>query len=336
MAKKREFMQHWPVIALALVVLGIFLAACVSFQVQEYEVAIVKTFGEARKDADGRDIIYKPGLHWQWPAPIDQVWRHDNRLQCYELDTGQIEQIQTKDDYMIMVTTFVLWRVGDPGLFMRAVNTSARAEDGITDLVRSSRGEVFGQRLLSQLIQVRDLGMTAATKDGELAEIEAEILSDVKGQALDDFGIEIVHIGTKHLGFPEEVTGKVFSRMVAERGRKAQEHISEGESRATEIRAEADRRRRDLESTAEAKAKRIRGEAEGLAAREYAAFAKNPELAIFLRQLDALDKTFGERDTLILDTNSPLFSILGADAMKFAIEAAKKADKKADKKGEEK
>jgi modulator of FtsH protease HflC len=335
MAKKREFMQHWPVISLALVVLGIFLAACVSFQVQEYEVAIVKTFGEARKDADGRDIIYKPGLHWQWPAPIDQVWRHDNRLQCYELET-RIEQIQTKDDYMIMVTTFVLWRVGNPGLFMRAVNTSASAEDKITDLVRSSRSSVFGQRLLSQLIQVRDLGETAATKDGELGEIEAEILGDVRGQALDDFGIEIVHVGTKHLGFPEEVTSKVFSRMIAERGRKAQEHISEGKSRATEIHAEADRSRRELESTAEAKAKRIRGAAEAVAAGEYKVFAKNPELAIFLRQLDALDKTFGERDTLILDTNSPLFSILGADAMKFAIEAAKKADKKADKKGEEK
>ena len=331
MAKKREFMQHWPVIALALVVLGIFLAACVSFQVQEYEVAIVKTFGEARKDAGGKDIIYKPGLHWQWPAPIDQVWRHDNRLQCYELKT-EIEQIQTKDDYMIMVTTFVLWRVGNPGLFMRAVNTSASAEDKITDLVRSSRSREFGQRLLSQLIQVRDLGRTAATKDGELAEIEAKILAGVKGQALDDFGIEIVHIGTKHLGFPEEVTGKVFSRMVAERGRKAQEHISEGESRATEIRAEADRRRRDLESTAEAKAKRIRGEAEGLAAREYAAFAENPELAVFLRQLDALDKILGARDTLILDTNSPLFSILGPDATKFAIAAAKKADKKGEEK----
>jgi modulator of FtsH protease HflC len=331
MAKKREFMQHWPVISLALVVLGIFLAACVSFQVQEYEVAIVKTFGEARKDAGGKDIIYKPGLHWQWPAPIDQVWRHDNRLQCYELKT-EIEQIQTKDDYMIMVTTFVLWRVGNPGLFMRAVNTSASAEDKITDLVRSSRSREFGQRLLSQLIQVRDLGRTAATKDGELAEIEAKILAGVKGQALDDFGIEIVHIGTKHLGFPEEVTGKVFSRMVAERGRKAQEHISEGESRATEIRAEADRRRRDLESTAEAKAKRIRGEAEGLAAREYAAFAENPELAVFLRQLDALDKILGARDTLILDTNSPLFSILGPDATKFAIAAAKKADKKGEEK----
>ncbi|MBT7301715.1 MAG: hypothetical protein HN849_19485, partial [Victivallales bacterium] len=239
-------------------------------------------------------------------------------------------------DYMIMVTTFVLWRVGNPGLFMRAVNTSASAEDKITDLVRSSRSSVFGQRLLSQLIQVRDLGRTAATKDGELAEIEAKILAGVKGQALDDFGIEIVHVGTKHLGFPEEVTSKVFSRMIAERGRKAQEHISEGKSRATEIHAEADRSRRELESTAEAKAKRIRGAAEAVAAGEYKVFAKNPELAIFLRQLDALDKTFGERDTLILDTNSPLFSILGADAMKFAIEAAKKADKKADKKGEEK
>jgi membrane protease subunit HflC len=332
MAEKRDFMQHWPVIALAVVVLGIFLAACVSFQVQEYEVAIRKTFGKARMDSDGKIKIYKPGLHFQWPAPIDQIWKHDNRIQCYELETGRVEQIQTRDEYMVVVTTFVLWRVGDPGLFMRAITTSKAAENSLDDLVRNSRNTVFGRHDLARLIQVRDLGELTSTNQDELDAIENEILQDVKTRALEDFGIDILHVGVKHLGFPEQVTKKVFARMRAERERKVSEHLSEGESKALGIRAEADRERREIITTAEAKAKGIRSQGDEEAAKEYAAFAENPELAVFLRKLESLRKTLQKKDTLVLDTKTPPFDILNQDATDFATEAAKRADKQADKK----
>jgi membrane protease subunit HflC len=327
MAKKRDFMQHWPVIALALLVLGIFLAACVSFQVQQYEVAIRKTFGKARME-DGKVKIYPPGLHFQWPAPIDQIWKHDNRIQCYELETGRVEQIQTNDDYMVVVTTFVLWRVGNPGLFMRAVTTSEAAEQKLDDLVRDSRNTVFGRHDLAKLIQVRDMGKISATNPDELGEIENEILQLVKGRALEDFGIDILHVGVKHLGFPEQVTKKVFARMIAERDRKVSERISEGESKALEIRAEADRKRREIITAAEAKAKGIRAEGDEIAAKEYAAFAQNPELAVFLRKLESLRKTLQKRDTLVIDTKTPPFDILNQNATDFATKAAKEADKK--------
>ena len=328
MAKKRELMQHWPIIALALVVLGIFLAACVSFQVQEYEIAIVKTFGEARRGPDGQAKIYSPGLHFRWPAPIDDVWRHDNRIQTYELGTGRVEQIQTADEYQIVVTTFVLWKVGDPGLFMRAITTSQAAEGKIDDLVRNSRNMVIGQHYLSQLIQVRTLGKLTTPEGDELGKVEQEILDDVRPRALEDFGIDIVHVGMKHLGFPAEVTRKVFERMKSERERKVREHIAEGDSLAVEIRAEADRKARDILSTAEAKAKGIRSEGDEEAAKAYAAFAANPELASFLRKLESLRKTLGEKTTLVLDTNTPPYDILRGDAIKFATEQAKQAEQK--------
>lgn len=328
MSKKRDLMQHWPIIALALVVVGIFLAACVTFQVQEYEVALVKTFGETNKDDTGADRVYLPGLHLKWPTPISQVWTHDNRIQCYELETGRVEQIQTNDEYQIVVTTFVAWRVGNPGLFMRAITTSKTAETNLDDLVRTSRNMVLGRHNLAQLIQVRDLGELTTTEADELAKIEQEILADVSGRALQNFGIEIIHIGIKHIGFPEQVTRKVFDRMIAERERKVREHISEGESRAVEIRAEADRKARDIRTTAEAKAKGIRGEGDEEAAKAYAAFAANPELASFLRKLESLRKTLGDNTTLILDTNTPPYDILRGDATRFATEQAKQAERK--------
>jgi len=328
MAKKRELMRHWPIIALALVVLGIFLAACVSFQVQEYEVAIVKTFGEARTGPDGKVKTYAPGLHFQWPAPIDDVWRHDNRIQTYELGTGRVEQIQTDDDYMIVVTTFVLWKVGDPGLFMRAVTTTQAAEDKLDDLVRNSRNTVIGRHNLAQLIQVRELGSLTTPDADELGKMEKEILDDVQLRAIEDFGIDIIHIGIKHLGFPEQVTRKVFDRMIAERERKVREHLAEGDSRAVEIKAEADRKARDIRSGAEAKAKGIRSEGDEEAAKAFAAFAANPELASFLRKLESLRKTLGEKTTLVLDTSTPPYDILRGDALKFATEQAKQAEQK--------
>lgn len=328
MAKKHEFMQHWPVIALALVVLGIFLAACISFQVQEYEVAIVKTFGEARKGPDGSIRIYDPGLHLKWPSPIGQVWTHDNRIQTYELEVGHYEQIQTNDEYQIVVSTFVLWKVGDPGLFMRAVTTSKGAESKLDDLVRNSRNIVLGRHSLSQLIQVRELGQLTTPNADELGKVEKEILDDVKPRAIKDFGIDIVHVGIKHLGFPEQVTAKVFDRMIAERNRKVSEYLAEGDSRAVEIRAEADRKARDILSAAEAKAKGIRSEGDELAAKAYAAFAANPELASFLRKVESLRKTLSGKTTLVLDTNTPPYDILRSDALKFATEQAKQAEQK--------
>lgn len=327
MAKKREMMQHWPIIALAVVVLGIFLAASVTFQVQEYEVALVKTFGETSKDAQGNDVVYPPGLHFKWPTPISQVWLHDNRLQSYELETGRVEQLQTNDDYQVVVTTFVLWRVGDPGRFMRAITTSRDAEENLDDLVRTSRNMVFGRHNLSQLVQVRELGEMSTPDADELARIERAILADLKPRAMENFGIDVRYVGIKHLGFPEQVTRKVFDRMIAERERKVREHISEGESRAVEIRAEADRRAREIRTAAEARARAIQGEGDEEAARAYAAFAANPELASFLRKLESLRKTLGEKTTLVLDTNTPPYDILRGDATRFAAEQARQTER---------
>ena len=143
-ANKKNGFTHWPVVTLALLVVGIFVVAMVTFQVKETEYAILKTFGKPKVDAAGKIIEYAPGLHFRWPF-IDQVWRHDKRLQCYELSKGKHEQITTKDQYQTVVSTFVLWRVGDPGLFLRRMKSTAEAEKNLESVVRNSRAEVIPQ-----------------------------------------------------------------------------------------------------------------------------------------------------------------------------------------------
>lgn len=142
----------------------------------------------------------------------------------------------------------------------------------------------------------------------------------VRPVARESYGVDIVDIGFKHLGFPEQVTGKVFARMQAERNRKSEKYRSEGERDAQRIRSEAEEKAQTILADAEARAQNIRAEGDQLAAREYVAFQKNPELAAFLRKLQSLRKVLDEKTTVVLDTNTPPYDLLSADALDLGLE----------------
>ncbi len=311
MAEERTLFIHWPILVLGIVVAIIFLVVLFVFQVEETNYAVLERFGkpltEAREDGTETVKVYTPGLHLKIPF-VDSVWRHDKRLHCYDLTQGQTEQMQTADNYQIMITTFVLWRVGNPYTFLKAVETTAEAEARLDPIVRNSRNNVIGRYALEQLINVN-------ADKVKLAEIEDEILAGVQGVAMDEYGIEVRYIGIKHLGFPQQVTQTVFERMRAERQRQAEEYLAEGRSDAQTIRSAADLTVERIMADAEAEATQIRAEGDKLAAEYYAAFRRNPELAAFLRKLDALRKTLSERTTLVLDTNTPPFDLFLPNAI---------------------
>jgi membrane protease subunit HflC len=278
------FKQHWPAFVLGILVAIIFLAALVTFQVDQTEYALVMTFGKPKMatDAQGRraPLVYKAGLHRKWPYPIDRVWRHDNRLQCYELKRGQVEQIQTADKYQVIVTTFVLWKIGDPLKFMMSVRTTREAERKLDEVVRNSRNTVLGKHNLDELIN------TDPSKI-QMVEIEKEILESIQPVARNEYGIDVVYLGFKHLGFPEAVSAKVFERMRAERKRQSEKYLAEGKRDAQKIRADADLKASEILTAAESQAKQIRAEGDQQAAQYYAVFQKDPQLAAFLRKLDS-------------------------------------------------
>ncbi len=309
--EKRGLSQHWPVALLALAVVLIFAIAMMTFQVKETEYAVVKTLGKAKVDEAGQIITYEPGLHFKWPF-VDQVWRHDKRLQCYELTKGQIEQITTKDQYQIVVSTYILWKVGDPGLFMKRFKTTSEAEKKLDSLVRTSRNTILPQHNFSDLIAVRNTSETAGL---EMERIEKQMLEAVGSEAMKEYGIEVARVGFRQLGFPESVTTKVFDRMTAERRSKSEALLANGNSEALRIRSDAERKAAEILAVAEAEAKEIRGQGDEEAAKHYAVFKENPELAMFLRNLDALKETLSDKDTLILDTNTPPFHLLKPGAM---------------------
>jgi membrane protease subunit HflC len=136
----------------------------------------------------------------------------------------------------------------------------------------------------------------------------------VHDKAVDDFGVEISQVGVKRLILPEAVSTKVFERMKSERDALAKEYISQGEGEATNIRSRADRDRDLILYTAQAQAKKILAEGEKAAAEYYKVFDEEPELHRFLKSLETL-KLLAAETTIIIDTSTPPFHLLGKDAI---------------------
>ena len=75
------------------------------------------------------------------------------------------------------------------------------------------------------------------------------------------------------------------------------------------IRSNAERQAATTLANADAQAIGILGEGESEAAKSFAVFQQNPELANFLLRLTALELSLKDRATLIFDQNMPPFDL---------------------------
>src|SRR5262249_14999274 len=125
-------------------------------------------------------------------------------------------------------------------------------------------------------------------------------------QDLKRIGVEIIDVRLKRVDLPTDVSESVYSRMVAERKRIANELRSTGAAEAEKIRADADRQREVILAVAYRDAQRVRGEGDAKAAAIYAgAFGQNPEFFAFYRSMEAYRATFrGRNDLMLLESNS--------------------------------
>lgn len=138
----------------------------------------------------------------------------------------------------------------------------------------------------------------------------------IHDSVMKQFGIDIIRIGFRQLGFPAAVTQNIYAAMISEREAKAKKFEVEGQAEAEKIRSDANTQAQKVVTMAQAEATKIRGEGDAKAAEAYRVFSQNPELAVFLRNLDALKGSLGEKDTLILDTTTAPFNLLAPDALK--------------------
>mgnify|MGYP000849122114 CR=1 FL=1 len=275
--------------------LVIFILMLFAFQVRTTEVAVVTTFGRISRS------LTEPHLYFRWPWPIQSVYKFDNRVQNFE---RKFEETTTRDAINLLVTVFAGWKVADPERFLQSLNGDPlKAEQNLEPLIRTAKNGVLGQTLFSELI---------STNQAELKfnAIESQMLASVQSQARETYGIDVLFLGLKQLGLPQSITTKVFDRMKAERQTRVRQFQTEGERDAQIIRAQADNLTRKTLADARATAIEITGSAEAKASEYYRVLQQNPDLANFLFQRNALEQALKDRATLILDQQTPPFSMM--------------------------
>jgi regulator of protease activity HflC (stomatin/prohibitin superfamily) len=97
--------------------------------------------------------------------------------------------------------------------------------------------------------------------------------------------------------------------MTAERQVLISRAENDGKAQAQIIQSAADRQAADTINNATATAIRIQGAGEAEAAKVLPVFQQNPELAIFLAQITALQQTINQHTTLIFDERTPPFNL---------------------------
>ena len=280
-------------ILLVVVVLGLYL---VSFQVRETESAMVMTFDKPTRE------ITEPGWYFKWPAPIQSFVKFDSRMRVLEAETGETT---TKGAVPIIVNTYVVWKIADPLQFYNANKHGSieEAESKLLSQISATQNKIIGLHEFAEFVN-SDPSKTKFDR------IQKEMETGLKQAVRNDYGIEIKTLGIKQLKISKDVSKDVFDRMRAERNRMTEATISEGNAEAIRIKTDADSKKTELLAVAEARAKAIRGRGDAEAATYYKMLEADPELAMFLRDIESLKKILEKRSTVVFSAKTAPFKLL--------------------------
>ncbi len=201
-----------------------------------------------------------------------------------------------------MITdSYILWHITDPLKFAQTLNSSiSNAESRLDTIVYNSTKNIIGSMTQEDVISGRD------------GELSAAVLANI-GNALDQYGIELLSFETKHLDLPSDNKAAVYERMISERDNIAATYTAEGNSEAQIIRNNTDREVTIMISEAEKQAEILIAEGEAEYMRilsEAYADPSRTEFYSFVRSLDAIKVSMtGDNKTLILSSDSPIARI---------------------------
>ncbi len=279
-------------VVLIIVILALYLF---SFQVREIETALVTTFGKPTR------TITEPGWYFKLPAPIQRVHKFDARMRVFEADLGETT---TKGAAPIIVNTYVVWKIVEPLRFFNAVGTVKEAQSKLYSQISDTQNKVVGRHAFGEFVNSDPTKII-------FKKIEEEMLKELQKSLADaNYGIEIKTLGIRQLKISEDVSKDVFERMRAERNRRTEATKSEGEAQARKIESDANLKKEVLNAAAGARATIIKAQGDAEAAQYYEMLEAEPELAIFLRNIDALKEILKERSTIVLSTDTDLVRLL--------------------------
>lgn len=285
-------MKNRMLLFVGVVVLAVLLACMVIFQVRFDEVAVVTTFGRAGSSSVKRDS----GAYFRLPPPIQQVTKYSTLNQLLE---DNLEEVSTRDNHVVIVKTFLVWKIDDPLVFMQNVGSIANARTRLSPMVRDARG-VFSRYDFDAMVNPDPTKVRLEHMEDEATKLITTRVSQ------DAMGLSVQRMGIRRILVPERITEKVFERMKQERERLAESAKASGEAEARSITAKATQIRDQILAFAERFAGAIRLEGDKEAAEYLTHFKKDPELAIFLRWTESLERMLQHRTTFVLSTEQIL------------------------------
>lgn len=306
-------MNRLVVIILAAVVLLALVSYTACYTVRYTETAVVTTFGSATEN----DVKREPGLYFKTPYPIQSVTKYDKRERFLQTVS---ETQQTADSRQIIVEAFCIWHVDDPLKFFKKFSTAGDraeehyrlAEESLRGVLRSSLGAVSQFRM--------DQLFTSDQAGTQLPNLEKAVLAQVTakgpdGKSVEDLGVKVIDVGINRVRLPEDTSKAVFEAMGANRDRLAKDIEAKGEAVAAAIRAQAESNAQRIRAFAERRAQEIRATGDQEAARYYEQMNSDPQLAVFLKNMEFIREVLGRKTTLVLPTSLPGMSYLSPDAL---------------------
>ncbi|MGQ0626675.1 MAG: SPFH domain-containing protein [Phycisphaerales bacterium] len=299
------------IIVTALIVLGI-IGFMTSYTVRFTETAVVTTFGRA----DGSSVVKEAGLYAKWPYPIQSVTRYDTRARFVE---SRPETQQTADNRQIILTAYVTYRVDDAMSFYRLFSKQGSsptkhfeaAETILSSRLRDAMSETAKFRFDDLFSQGAD--GTGLIKLEE--RIKAQLNTDATGRSMKDYGIQILTVGISSTKLPEETSKAVAQRMAQTRQKLAQEAVSRGEAERNKIKSGAEADAQKIMDFASRRARTIQAQGE-LEAKKYVDRQKdNPELAVFLKNVELVRDAMSRKFTLVLPVSMPGMSLFTPEAL---------------------
>jgi membrane protease subunit HflC len=286
-----------------------------TYTVKEYEQVIVTQFGRPIGNA-----INKPGVHFKLPF-IQTANVFEKRFMEW---VGDPNQLPTKDKKFIFVETYARWQITDPLQFFKRLTNERGAQSRLDDILDGETRNVVAKNNIEELVRSSNrkpeldsitevLGDSLAMVFVGRDKMQNMILASANKQAK-ELGIKILDFRFKRINYVSEVQTQVYERMKSERFRIADKFRSEGQGEAARINGEKDRELKTVQSVAFRKAEEIKGKADANAASIYASAynqsAQSKNLYAFLKSMETLEKTFSEKTSVILSTNSEIYKYL--------------------------
>jgi modulator of FtsH protease HflC len=281
------------------------------------------------------------GLYFKIPL-LQQVRIFDDRI--LEYDDPPADMV-TMDKKHIQIDCYARWRIQNPLLFIRSVQSENGAMSRLDDIIYSTIRQEVGRSNLIHLVRstndpiglgeyvwlVNAVTSTDTLEDvvmdanGEIVEIvrlvrmpigqgREALLEDVTAacrEMASAYGIYIVDVRIKGANLPPENQTAVFARMQAERNRISTRYRAEGMRMSNIIIANTDLMVDSILARASRMALTLHGVADSTAAAIYAeAYGEHADFYRFSRSLETLETIFDSNSGKIIVGTDGIFQYL--------------------------